>query len=221
MPMPPESGPPYTPPPPALAGRLSLDDQNIAALHGFAALLSEWTARINLIARSQLPQLWMRHIWDSAQALPYLPPRSDAALADLGSGGGFPGLVLAILDRRPTYLIEADTRKSVFLREAARRLNLSWVTVLNRRIEEVTPAMLNREVAVITARALAPLSELLGYAYPLLGQNGQCVFWKGENYEEELTLATKQWNMTVTPLPSLTGSRGVLLNIGHLHRETP
>ena len=211
--------PPYTPPPPALADRLALAERDIAALQHFAALLAEWTVRINLVARSQLAQLWLRHIWDSAQGLPHLPPQSAGLRVDIGSGAGFPGLILAILDRQPTCLVESDSRKCAFLRTVVRELDLTAVTVRNCRIETLTLAEIGQKVALVTARALAPLSELLGYAYPLVGKDGECLFWKGENYQEELTLAAKAWNMTAIPLPSLTGA-GALWKIGHLRRET-
>ena len=136
--------------------------ETLARLEAYAALLTQWSARINLLGRDTLPDLWRRHMLDSAQLLPLLPDNTQS-LIDLGSGAGFPGLVLAILGVPGVELVEADSRKAAFLREAARVAEAA-VTIRPCRISAV-PA---HPVDVVTARALAPLARLLDLARPFL-----------------------------------------------------
>lgn len=153
-------------------------------LSGFQNLVQKWSKRINLVSPSTLDDVWDRHILDSAQLWPLIPGGVEI-YADLGSGGGFPGIVLAILfsEHRvmETHLIESDARKSVFLRQAARELGVN-VTVHTGRIEEITP--LNADF--LTARALAPLNTLAGYAKRHLKPDGVAIFPKGRRVDEEM-----------------------------------
>jgi 16S rRNA (guanine527-N7)-methyltransferase len=160
-------------------------------LDRFLALVLTWNRTINLVGRADEAQLRRRHLEDSLALLPYLPTGFERAI-DLGSGGGFPGLVLAIATGRPFDLVEADQRKAAFLREAA-RITEAPATVHAARIETVAlpPAPL------VTARALAPLPVLLGWAAPLLAPGGVCVFPKGRTAEQELTQAQLQWHMRI------------------------
>jgi 16S rRNA (guanine527-N7)-methyltransferase len=160
-------------------------------LDRFLTLVLTWNRTINLVGKQDEAQLRQRHLEDSLGLLPHLPPDFERAI-DLGSGGGFPGLVLAIATGRHFDLVEADQRKAAFLREAARITEAS-ATVHAVRIEAVRLA----PAPLVTARALAPLPVLLGWAVPLLAPGGMCVFPKGRTAEEELTQARRQWHMRV------------------------
>ena len=161
-------------------------------LRTYAALLLHWNATINLVGRGDADLLWTRHIADSLRLCPLVPPGTEAAI-DLGSGAGLPGLVLAVATGIPFALVEADRRKAAFLLEAA-RVTAAPVTVHDARIEaaHIPPAPL------VTARALAPLPRLLGYAHPLLVPGGICLFPKGSGADTEIAAARRQgWRFTV------------------------
>jgi 16S rRNA (guanine527-N7)-methyltransferase len=176
----------------------------------FAALLLRWNARINLVSRADAPHLWSRHIHDSLQLAALVPEGIDRAI-DLGSGAGFPGLVLAIATGISFELIESDARKAAFLREAA-RLTEAPATVHVTGIEaaSVAPAKL------ITARALAPLPDLLRLAVPLLAESGVCLFPKGESVEQEIADASIAWTMRIERHISRTDRSGVILRISEV-----
>ena len=152
--------------------------------------------------------MWRRHMLDSAQLVKLLPEATET-VTDLGSGGGFPGMVVAIMTGVETHLIEANTRKTVFLREAA-RITEARVEVHNGRIEETDPW----QTDIITARGLAPLDKLLNLAYPFLAESTQketiCLFLKGSQAEQELTCARKQWNMQIEQHKSASGDGRIL-----------
>lgn len=150
-------------------------------LQRYAEALERWQKRINLVSRATLSDLWRRHMLDSAQLLPLIPVRATR-LTDLGSGAGFPGLVLAILGVPEVHLVECDARKCTFLREAARLTNTKNVTVHNRRVEEMPPETFD----VVTARALARLPELLRLARRFAGPETVLLFPKGRGIAEEL-----------------------------------
>jgi len=175
-------------------------------LHAYAALVREWNPRINLVGPRDLPRLWERHVMDSAQLAPLVPP---GVLGDLGSGGGLPGLVLAIMRDGPVHLVESDRRKAAFLMEAARRLALPHVTVHPKRIEDAALPPLD----ALTARALAPLVELLPHAHRLLAPGGAAVFPKGRAVDAELTQAAAGWLMRVERLPSATDPDSTILRL--------
>jgi 16S rRNA (guanine527-N7)-methyltransferase len=184
-------------------------------LERFAALLLRWNRTVNLIARNDEQRLWERHIADSLQLAALMQPVPNRAI-DLGSGAGFPGLVLAIATGVPFDLIEADQRKAAYLREAA-RITGAVVQVHATRIEaaQIIPAPL------MTARALAPLPKLLDLAAPLLAPGGVCLFQKGANVQTELTEAASQWHMQVEILPSQTAPEACILRISDLSRVAP
>jgi 16S rRNA (guanine527-N7)-methyltransferase len=187
--------------------------ETLARLEAYAALLTQWSAHINLVGRGTVADLWRRHFLDSAQLRPLV---SDAArsLIDLGSGAGFPGLVLAILGVPAVELVEADSRKSAFLREAARVVE-AVVTIRPCRIAAVPP----HPVDVVTARALAPLDRLLDLARPFLSPDTVCLFPKGERAEAELTLARKRWTIASALHHSISDPRGVVLRLQQVVRE--
>ena len=187
--------------------------ETLARLEAYAELLTRWSARINLVGRDTLPDLWWRHMLDSAQIHRFVPGSAES-LIDLGSGAGLPGLVLAVLGVPGVELVEADSRKAAFLREAA-RITAAAVTIRPCRIQAVLP----HPVRVVTARACAPLGRLLDLAAPFLGPDTVCLFPKGERFDEELTLARKAWTMTVSVEQSLSDRRGVILRLQQVARE--
>jgi len=184
-----------------------------ARLRQFAALVEKWSAKINLVSAGDLADLWERHIQDSLTLLPHIPPGLDRAI-DLGSGAGFPGLVLAIATDIEFTLIESDTRKCAFLMEAARATRTS-AKIVHGRIEaaKTTPAML------VTARALAPLDKLLGLAKPHLAEGGICLFPKGPGAQAELTAAKPFWHMAVEIFPGAS-QKNILKVSGLRHAGT-
>jgi 16S rRNA (guanine527-N7)-methyltransferase len=197
--------------PEEFAAKTGVSRETLARLRAYADLLTDWNARHNLVAKSTLPDLWQRHFWDSAQLAPLLPPDAHT-LADLGSGAGFPGLVLAAL--RPDIsmtLHEATTKKCEFLRAAAVRMDIK-VAVENARMEDLP----KRAFDVVTARAVAPLPLLLKYAHNFFGPNSLCLFLKGQNVGSELTEATKYWNMKASLIPSLTDPSGAIVMVREL-----
>jgi len=181
-----------------------------ARLERFASLLLHWNVRINLISRADEKLLWPRHILDCAQLAPLLPA-TPGTLIDLGSGAGFPGLVLAALTKWRVHLVESDQRKATFLREATRELGLE-VRVHAARAEAIQIEPAN----VVTARALAPLADLLSLSVPLLKPGGICLFPKGRGASAELTAASAQWHMHTERFPSRTDAGATLLRISEI-----
>ncbi|MFQ5783643.1 MAG: 16S rRNA (guanine(527)-N(7))-methyltransferase RsmG [Alphaproteobacteria bacterium] len=187
--------------------------ETTARLAAYAALLGRWQRRINLVGAATLADVWRRHMLDSAQLRPYVP-RACRRLVDLGSGAGFPGLVLAILGVEGVELVESDGRKCAFLAEAARETG-ARVVIHHQRIE----AMPSIPADVITARACAPLPKLLDYAAQFLTCETSCLFLKGARVDEELTQAAKKWKMRVAGFPSRTDPSGVVLHIQGISRD--
>jgi 16S rRNA (guanine527-N7)-methyltransferase len=180
-------------------------------LSQFAELVERWTTKINLISKPSVPHIWERHINDSVQLYRHAPAAKH--WVDLGSGGGFPAIVLAVLskqDGRDTKftMVESDQRKCVFLRTAVRELGLNG-EVLNKRIEEI-PAL---EADILSARALSDLSKLLEYADLHLSSDGIALFPKGENWKAEDADAKTLWHYTCEPIPSLTNPAAAILRI--------
>jgi 16S rRNA (guanine527-N7)-methyltransferase len=186
-----------------------------ARLEAYAELLRRWSARINLVGANTVKDLWRRHFLDSAQLFAHIPPGTQS-LIDLGSGAGFPGLVLAILGVRGVELIEADARKCAFLREAA-RLAAAPVIIRNQRIETV-PAHIGD---IVTARGCAPLDRLLVLAEPFIGPETVCLFLKGEQAAQELTAASQAWTMDAKCHDSSSDPRGVILCLRRVGRREP
>lgn len=200
--------------PAAFAEETGAAPDQMERLHAYLALLGRWQPRINLVGANTLDDPWRRHFLDSAQLAPLLPA-SAARLVDLGSGAGFPGLVLAILTDVPVTLVEADQRKCAFLVEAA-RVTATPVTILPARIESQAPA----DADVVTARALAPLPKLLAYAVNWLAPNGICLLLKGRSVANELTEAQKNWKMQVASFLSRSDAAAMILRIDQISRRT-
>jgi len=176
-----------------------------------------WQKAINLIAPKTIPEIWNRHILDSFQLIPYLPDlsKSEDGLIDLGSGGGFPGLVLAasnlVPSPKPIRMIDSDQRKCQFLAQTSRKLGLK-TEVITSRLE----AYEGPKGACLTARALAPLDRLLGWAKPMLIDDGQLVLLKGEAWGQEIEQARVSFDFDVTVQPSLTHDDARILIITNL-----
>lgn len=190
---------------------IDVSRETLDRLEILAALLTRWNTRVNLVSPGSIDELWKRHIWDSAQIADISQRSGD--WVDIGSGAGFPGLVVAALlaerdVRRSVVLVESDRRKSVFLNEAAREMGLA-VRVVASRIE----AFQGETFDTISARALAPLPKLLDLAVPLLKSGGEMVFLKGREVDSELTSATRRWQMQVERIPSITGEDATILRI--------
>jgi 16S rRNA (guanine527-N7)-methyltransferase len=190
--------------------------ETAARLDRFVALLLEWQRTTNLIAVSTVPVVWTRHVADSAQLLRLAPEAKT--WVDLGSGAGFPGLVIACaLAERPggcVHLVESNAKKCAFLREAARRIGLP-AAIHCQRIEKFTRDF-NGPVDVITARAVAPLGRLLKLAAPLLKTPAIGLFPKGQDIGAELTEASKCWNIDAIIQPSLTSATSGILVVRKL-----
>jgi 16S rRNA (guanine527-N7)-methyltransferase len=194
----------------ALTGASSIQIERLSA---YLALLRRWQPRINLVGSSTLADPWRRHVLDSAQLAPLLPVGAQRII-DLGSGAGFPGLVLAIMTNARVCLVESDARKCAFLIEAA-RLTATQVEIHNARSESLPRAICD----VVTARAFAPLAELLEHAYKPLAENGSCLFLKGRNWRAELTRAEQSWKIRAMPIQSRSDPTGVVLKIDNLSRR--
>jgi 16S rRNA (guanine527-N7)-methyltransferase len=187
-------------------------------LDRFVDVLLQWQRKTNLIAASTIPTLWTRHIADSLQLIALA--KAARHWIDLGSGGGFPGLVIAAaLADEPgaeVHLVERSTKKAAFLREAARHIGAP-AHVHAVRIEDFAKDFSGKPDAV-TARALAPLDVLLGLAQPLLKTGAQGLFLKGQDVEAELTEASKYWNIAAELVPSRTNSLSKIVVVRHIER---
>jgi 16S rRNA (guanine527-N7)-methyltransferase len=195
---------------------INVSRETLQRLATYTALLEKWQAKINLVGPATLPDLWRRHFLDSAQLLPLLPA-TNGALVDLGSGAGFPGLVLAIMTDWRVHLLDSDQRKCAFLRQVALDCGvLDRVTIHAKRIEQVTGIAAD----VVTARACAPLAELLDLAAPFIGEKGTGLFLKGAQAEEELTQAQRRWTMRLDKRESISDPAGTILIVSHLKRKS-
>lgn len=192
----------------------------LADLESYAQLLAKWQRIQNLVSRETLADVWTRHFADSLQVLKLLD-QADNTVLDLGSGGGFPALPLAIagkgLDRR-FILVEPTSRKASFLRTVARELSLN-VRVEDRRIEDIDSRETG-EVDVITSRALASLSRLCAMAAPFFGPGTRAIFHKGREHVEELVESGALWHHDVVLVKSDTDQRGVLVELKNLCLKT-
>jgi 16S rRNA (guanine527-N7)-methyltransferase len=194
--------------------------ETLEDLRRFAGLVEKWNPAVNLVSRKALTELWERHILDSMQVFRIA---EDAGLSgdrwcDLGSGGGFPGLVVAIqakhaLPAMKVALVESDQRKAVFLRETARQLELN-VTVVNQRIEEAPPA----EADVVSARGLASLDVLCGHSLRHLRPGGAAIFLKGATAEAEIAEARAAWRFNLTTVRSQGDASAKILVLKDIQR---
>jgi 16S rRNA (guanine527-N7)-methyltransferase len=203
--------------PEEFAAAVPVSRETLAHLKLFASLLTDWNERHNLVSRSSLGDVWRRHFLDSAQLAAFVP-LTAASLVDLGSGAGFPGLVLAEMLRGRglfrSVLYESTGKKAEFLKSVAERLKLRGVEIRQTRLESANAEVFD----IITARACAPLPRLLAYAQPFWGPMTKALLLKGQNVEAELTEARKSWSMELERHPSRSDASGVILEIRELHR---
>ena len=193
---------------PAVAKLLSVaSDDFYSKVDAYVGLLKKWQKKINLVSNATLDDAVSRHIFDSLQMIPYLPDPSHT-IYDFGSGGGFPGMVLAQLGYEDIKPVEVDQRKSIFLKEVARQTNTK-IDVKTVRIETLP----ENSCDMVVSRACADFDQLLGWAYPVLKKGGKCVFLKGEKFEEELTKAQKKWHILLETHPSHTRNGSVIVNV--------
>lgn len=202
---------PYAVTPTQFQAETQVTDEQLARLQIYADLLVKWQAKINLVGPDTVPDLWSRHMLDSAQLTPYIG--AGAKVADLGSGAGFPGLVLAILCDAQVHLVESDQRKCAFLREVNRETKAGAI-IHNARIEALEPLGAD----VVTSRALASLDKLLEFADIHRLSTGKCLFPKGKRWAEELTAAQKGWKMATIKHPSRTEPAGRILELLEIER---
>ena len=191
--------------------------ETFSLLERLAALVEKWNKSINLISKSTVPNLWERHILDSVQIY-HATQVNFKRWLDIGSGAGFPGLVLAILAKEKNIdgeiiLVVSDKRKCAFLYTVRRDLNLN-LSIINKRIEECDP----QNADIISARALANLTKLFDLSFNHKCENTTFIFPKGRSWQEELVAAEKTWNFSWEAVNSITDSQAVVLKIGELSR---
>ncbi|MDZ7905442.1 MAG: 16S rRNA (guanine(527)-N(7))-methyltransferase RsmG [Cypionkella sp.] len=191
---------------------LDVSRETLDKLTHYTAEALRWNGAINLVSKSSIDHIWQRHVWDSAQLFSY--GDANSPWADIGSGGGFPGIVMAIMGAQQVTLVESDQRKAAFLREIARQLSLP-VTVLARRVDQIQPLT----AKTLTARALAALTELLAHAKPHLDADGAAIFPKGRASDVEIIEAQAKWRFDVEKHPSKTVSDATVLVIRNIQRR--
>ncbi len=215
--------------PHAFAAQFSVSRETTAKLETYATLLRQWQKTINLVAPSTLDAIWHRHFADSAQILAHAPPAARSWL-DLGSGAGFPGLVIALMinDRASAAgsapaakvtLIESDVRKAAFLREAARQTG-AVVDIVAARIESSATQSRVEIQDVVTSRALAPLRDLLSYPRAFAGPHTVFLFLKGRDADRELDEARRDWAFNADLIPSLTDPAGRVIVLKELQAHS-
>lgn len=193
-------------------GKTGVSRETLERLKIYADLLVEWQGYFNLVSKNSIPMMWHRHFYDSAQLLA-LAPEGSGPWLDLGSGAGFPGMVLAIMGRENISLVESNGKKVKFLIEVAKATGTK-VRVVHDRIEKIKPF----KAAVLSARAVASLPDLLDSLAPFIDDHSICLFPKGQDVEFELTAAAKCWNMNVERCPSHTSSDSQVLRLRHVQR---
>ncbi|TAH38000.1 MAG: 16S rRNA (guanine(527)-N(7))-methyltransferase RsmG [Alphaproteobacteria bacterium] len=175
-------------------------------------LLKKWNPKINLVAKSTLDDFWNRHLLDSLQLCKYVENASDKILIDLGSGAGFPGMVLAMMGFLEVHLIESDQRKCAFLNEVVRETKTK-AEVHSQRIENNLS-----KGNIVTARALSPLNELLAMSEDKLLPGGECLFLKGEQWQQEIEQAKKDFSFDCTAHESVTDKNSRVLQIKNIKK---
>ena len=210
--------PPVIKGPADFAKTFAVSRETLGRLEIYADLLKRWQKAVNLVAPSTLGEIWHRHLADSAQLAALIPPTAKRH-ADLGSGGGFPGLVIAIMlaerGGMTTTLVESDQRKCAFLREVARNTGIA-VEILGQRIENPATCAKVAPVDVVTARALAPLAHLFALTAPLCTASSLGLFLKGRGVEQEVVDAQEHWQFEHRLVPSLTQAGAAVVEVRHL-----
>jgi 16S rRNA (guanine527-N7)-methyltransferase len=201
----------------AFAAQIPVSRETLDKLDAYAALLAQWQTQMNLVGPATLPDVWHRHFLDSAQLMRLVPGFSQSRWLDVGAGGGFPGMVLAILGARQVHLVDSVAKKTRFLGAVQEALGLgAHVRVHTGRIEQLKPW----PVDIITARAVAPLEKLFGWTERFWTSEVRGLFLKGESASEELTQARKSWTVTCSLHVSLSDPRGRIVDVGALRRAS-
>lgn len=191
---------------------LSVSRETLDQLTLFASEVIKWNPAINLVSKSSVAEIWHRHILDSAQIY---PDSGEAGVwLDIGSGAGFPGVVMAIMGAQNVTLVEVDQRKATFLREVARKLHLP-IRVISARVEEIPPL----GAQTMSARALAPLTDLLAHASRHLQPDGRAIFPKGRGFHAELQAAQQNWSFDCTEIQSKTDTESAILIIKNIAKR--
>lgn len=182
----------------------------------FVALLTEWNKKMNLVSKNSISDVWMRHVLDSLQLIKYLP--SVQTLVDIGTGSGFPGVILALAlqEHQPqakVVFVESIAKKTVYLKDVCQHLGLRNVEIINDRVENISV----KNVDIVTARAVAALDVLLGYAFHL--RAAEMVLLKGESYEDEVREADKHWVYDMEKSDNAYSQNGIILKISNLRKK--
>lgn len=182
----------------------------------FVALLTEWNKKMNLVSKNSISDVWMRHVLDSLQLIKYLP--SVQTLVDIGTGSGFPGVILALVlqEQQPqakVVFVESIAKKTVYLKDVCQHLGLWNVEIINDRVENISV----KNVDIVTARAVAALDVLLGYAFHL--RAAEMVLLKGESYEDEVREADKHWVYDMEKSDNAYSQNGIILKISNLRKK--
>ncbi len=199
----------------AFIAQTAASEGAMARLDAYADILADWNGRMNLVSPASLADLWRRHMFDSAQLVPLIPA-GTRRIVDMGSGAGFPGLVIAAMRADgvglETVLIESIEKKCAFLRAAAAAMGVSdRVKVIRGRAEDVT----GLKADLVTARAMAPLEVLLGYAKRFADRQTQLLFPKGRTAADELTAARRSWTIEAEMIPSRSDGEASIIAIRH------
>ena len=202
--------------PEGLARQFNVSRESLDRLIKYGQLLATWQERMNLIGRSTASDIWQRHIADALQLI-LLFEKPLPRIADLGSGAGIPGLILAIARPLEAHLFEINLKKAAFLREAV-RLTGAAAHIHAVRIEDADTLAPAIKADIVTARALAPLPKLLAYAQPFFAQGAAGLFHKGQDVDAELSETAKSWSLNVVKHPSMSDSRGCILEVKEAHR---
>lgn len=192
-------------------GDFNVSRESITRLEVLHNLLLKWQGHFNLIGPATAEDVWTRHILDALQLLPLIP-QGTQTIADLGSGGGFPGLVLAATQPALVHMYESNGKKTSFLQEALRQMKIAG-HVHKIRLDPAMSSQGLPKVEVVTARAFAPLVKLLGMAKPFFGPETIGLFHKGQDVDAELTEAAKAWRIRFKKHPSMTDSMSNILEV--------
>jgi len=202
--------------PEEFAAQIPVSRETLDKLKIYAGLLAKWQKAKNLVANSTVDAMWQRHFLDSAQMAQHLKSvygDRKLTMLDIGSGAGFPGLVLAIMGLGHAHMVEANGRKCIFMRQVSRETSAD-ATIHNVRIEEIEPF----PVDIVTSRACARVIQLLDWAAPFLSETTEMWLLKGEGADEELTEAQSCWKMTVDRYGSLSDPGGVVLRLSGIKK---
>lgn len=204
--------------PEEFGAEIGVSRETLDRLKIYAELLTKWQRRINLVGSRSLPSLWRRHMLDSAQIAKHLPDSLCGPVYDVGSGAGFPGMVLAILGIPDITLIESDGRKCAFLHEISRATRTE-VAVVQIRLGPGQASDAFPQAAAVVSRAVAPLPKLLDIVFPVISISTCCIFLKGAAADDELSRARRDWQFRLETMQSRTSPDGVILKLDGIDRN--